>query len=80
MKVSQQELNERWRILKTQPTSDYAEARITEDSDLIQGLEVDELVESGSSAGEHRTVAYTRRRDSVSQEWGEWEDGYSASV
>jgi hypothetical protein len=80
MGYSQQELNEQWRILKERPANEYAEARITADSELVRGLEFDVPVTFGSSVNTNKTVAFTQRRESPGAEWGEWEEGNSASV
>jgi hypothetical protein len=80
MGYSQQELNEQWRILKERPANEYAEARITADTDLVRGLEFDVPVPFDSSTNTNKTIAFTQRRESPSAEWSEWEEGYSASV
>lgn len=77
---SQDELDELWLKLKGQPASDYATERITEDSDLVQAVQLDVLEPSGSLAGTGRTIPYTRRRENPDAIWGLWEEGYSAAV
>jgi len=73
MRFSQQELNERWLKLKQeqQPPSDYAEALIRLNSDLVQEFEIHE---PGT------VLWYTRSRDYLSSEWGNWGEGFTASV
>ncbi len=80
MEYSQQYLNEQFRINKDRPTNEYAEARITEDGELVRGLQFDVPVTFGSFVGTNKTVTYTQRRESIDAEWGEWEEGYGASV
>lgn len=80
MGYSQQELNEQWRTLKERPANEYAEARITAETDSVRGLEFDVPVTFGSSVDASKTVAFTQRRESPGAEWGEWEEGRSASV
>ena len=41
MAYSQDFLDDQWRILKQQPPNEYAEARITADTDSVRGLEFD---------------------------------------
>jgi hypothetical protein len=77
---TQQELNEQWRILKERPVNEYAEARITEDTDTVQGLQFD-VVETLTSSGDvGKTISFTRRRESPNAEWGLWEEGRNVSV
>ena len=80
MAYSQEFLNDQWRIWKERPPNDYAEGRVTVDTDLVRGLEFDVPVPYGDSVNTNKTIAFTQRRGSVDGEWGEWEEGYSASV
>lgn len=80
MEYSQEELNEHWRILKEQPANEYSEARIVEDTGLVRVLEFDVPVPYGDSVSTNRTVAFTQNRESPNAEWGDWEEGRSASV
>jgi hypothetical protein len=80
MEYSQQELNEQWRILKERPVSDYAEARINVDSDVVQGLEFDVPVTFDSSVNTNKIIVFTRIRENSDAEWGMWEQGYRMSV
>jgi hypothetical protein len=75
---SQEELVGLWQKLKSQPLSDYASERITEDSDLVQGLEIDVL--DHLDMGKSKVIPYTRRRENPHAEWDPWEQGFSASV
>jgi hypothetical protein len=80
MAYSQEFLNEQWRILKQQPSNEYAEARVTVDTDLVRGLEFDVPVPYNDSVNMNKTIAFTQRRESLDGEWGNWQEGYSASV
>ena len=75
---SQEELDGLWQKLKNQPVSDYASERITEDSDMVQGLEIDVL--EPAEMGKSKVIPYTRRRENPHAEWDLWEQGSSASA
>jgi len=78
MQFSQQELNEKWKALQGKTPTVYDDTTITENSDLVHGMQIDVPISSGSREGGSTTLSFTRRRDSPDAEWGDWEDGFSA--
>lgn len=74
---SQEELNQLWMKLKGQKSSVYDTESITVDSDLEQGLQIDVVDPVG---GPSKSIPYTRRRNNLDDEWGPWEEGFSASI
>jgi hypothetical protein len=78
MTHSQEYLDGLWLKLKSQPISDYAPERITNDSALVQGLEID--VQDAVDVGKSAVAPYIRKRENSNVEWGLWEQGFSASI